>query len=57
MLGYCKVQAIGLELGRIVAREWKSGIDHEDTEEEESKDLPSSWMWDAVKRETGLKMT
>lgn len=39
-----------------MVREWKSGIDYEDIEEEESKDLLSSWMWDVVKREIGLKM-
>lgn len=51
------VQASGLELRRMVAGGWKSGIDHEDTEEGESKYLPTSWTWYEVKKVTGLKMT
>ena len=51
------VQESDLELGRIVAGRWKTGIDYKDTEEGESKYLPTSWMWDGVKKVTGLKMT
>lgn len=51
------VQARGFELGRIVAGGWQSGMAPQGPEEGESKDLTISWMWDGVKRVTGLKVT